>query len=109
MKKPSFFVLISILLFVTLFQTIPPISAEPSFDQVSQNIDLIISKTGMEAQLTSIPAQFDDSLQKTKEKTKISPQLEAILKNDLTVESLLADIKQTFASGYNEKLISLID
>jgi hypothetical protein len=104
MKKHSFLIVILTLSLFTLFLTIHPVFAEPTLDPMYQIIEDIISKTGIQAQLTTIPAQFDESWRKSKNEVKQVSQLEAIIKNDLAAEDFLADIKQNLADQYNEKL-----
>jgi hypothetical protein len=81
--------------------------AESTSASKTRNIDLIIEKSGILAQVNMIPALINEpSLKKEPEQkaeSERAKQIDAIFQNDFTAENLLAEIKQTLGKQYNEK------
>jgi hypothetical protein len=101
MKKKLF--VIVVLVIGILVMTAGPAFAAISPEEKNQNIDGIIEQSGIQAQLSSIPAVLEQQIRKTKSPSEKSKRIAAIVAEDFTVESIVTEIKKTLSEQYNDK------
>jgi hypothetical protein len=94
---------IAILVVATLLMTVYPAFGAISPEEKSQNIDLIIEKSGVQAQLASIPSMIGQQIQKTKNKDEKTKKIYSIIEADLAVDNITVEIKRTLSDQYNDK------
>lgn len=80
-----------------------PAFAAVNPEEKSQNVDVIIEKSGIQAQLAAIPATLQQQIGKTKDTDEKSQKIAAIVAEDFTAENIIAEIKRTLSEQYNEK------
>lgn len=80
-----------------------PAFAAVNPEEKSQNVDVIIEKSGIQAQLAAIPATLQQQIGKTNDKDEKSQKIAAIVAEDFTAENIIAEIKRTLSEQYNEK------
>lgn len=95
--------MIAIMVVATLGVTVCPAFAAISPEEKSQNIDLIIEKSGVKAQLASIPSMMEQQIQKSKNKDEKTQKVYSIVLANFTVDNIVAEIKRTLSDQYNDK------
>lgn len=95
--------IIGMLVVGMLLTTFGPAFAAISPEEKSHNLDLLIEKSGIQAQLASIPAVLEQQIQKTKDKSEKSKKIAAIVAEDFTADNIVAEIKRTLSEQYNDK------
>lgn len=92
-----------VLIVTMLFMTVCPAFAANSPEERSQNIDLIIEKSGIQAQLAALPSMLGQQIQKSKDKEEKTQKIAAIVEADFTVENIVAEIQRALSEQYNDK------
>lgn len=101
MRNKSF--IIGMLVVGMLLMMFCPAFAAVNPEEKSQNVDVIIEKSGIQAQLAAIPATLQQQIGKTNDKDEKSQKIAAIVAEDFTAENIIAEIKRTLSEQYNEK------
>jgi hypothetical protein len=83
--------------------TVCPALAAISPEEKSQNIDWIVEKSGIQAQLASIPNAIGNYVRKDKTQDEKTKQVLSFFEADFSVENLTTEIKKTLSEQYNDK------